>query len=605
MVVRVFALLLALGTAAHAELISGGSGSGGGGGGTPGGSNTQIQYNNNGVFGGITPSISGGCAGVASSGTIGVSLQGTISSLELVNPQIGTTYTVNNADCGELTTFNNGSAVTVTIPQANTSSQFISGWFADYTNYGAGTVTFQPTTSKINNGASTYTLAQGASVRIVSDGTDYQVTAKGGASGGITIATTTITGGSSGNVLYNNAGVVGEMTTTGSGTVLALATSPSFTTPTLGVATATTINKVTLTAPATAATLTIVNNKTLTVNNSLTLAGTDATTMTFPGASDTVAGLGTVQTFSVANTFSVAGAISTPAVKVSGTWLTSTAATVAQTLIQASGANAFAGSAAGTGLGVNSASGFTGNLLDLQQNGSSVVSVNFAGTVTGGGFNAGITGFVASSASTALKLGVSSDAILGWRAAANFRFGAADAASPIAQTISFQGTATTNTAGVNTTFNCGGFSAGTGTSGDCIFATGGSGASSGTQNAAVTALTIKGASSTAGSGGAVITAAAIADSGFGYATPSTGGTVTLANSNYHQIIDPAGTLATLTVNMPPNPINGQFVDVRFSQVITALTVSGNGNSISGNPTSAAVGAQFGCIFRTTNTTWYC
>lgn len=42
------------------------------------------------------------------------------------------------------------------------------------------------------------------------------------------------------------------------------------------------INKVTLTAPATSATITIADGKTLTANNSLTLAGTDATTLTFP-----------------------------------------------------------------------------------------------------------------------------------------------------------------------------------------------------------------------------------------------------------------------------------------------------------------------------------
>lgn len=65
--------------------------------------------------------------------------------------------------------------------------------------------------------------------------------------------------------------------------------SPSFTTPSLGVATATSINKVTITAPATSATLTIANGKTLTANNSITLAGTDSTTMTFPTTSKTIA----------------------------------------------------------------------------------------------------------------------------------------------------------------------------------------------------------------------------------------------------------------------------------------------------------------------------
>lgn len=47
-------------------------------------------------------------------------------------------------------------------------------------------------------------------------------------------------------------------------------------------------NKVTVTAPATGATLTIADGKTLTANNSLTFAGTDATTMTFPSISASV-----------------------------------------------------------------------------------------------------------------------------------------------------------------------------------------------------------------------------------------------------------------------------------------------------------------------------
>lgn len=58
---------------------------------------------------------------------------------------------------------------------------------------------------------------------------------------GIALASTTITGGSTGRILYDNAGLVGEMTTTGSGTVVALATSPTLVTPILGVATATSL----------------------------------------------------------------------------------------------------------------------------------------------------------------------------------------------------------------------------------------------------------------------------------------------------------------------------------------------------------------------------
>lgn len=62
-------------------------------------------------------------------------------------------------------------------------------------------------------------------------------------------------------------------------------------------------SKVVLTQPATAATLTIADNKTVTINNTLTFSGTDATTMTFPATTTTVAGLGINQTFTGNNTF--------------------------------------------------------------------------------------------------------------------------------------------------------------------------------------------------------------------------------------------------------------------------------------------------------------
>jgi hypothetical protein len=74
-------------------------------------------------------------------------------------------------------------------------------------------------------------------------------------------------------------------------------------TPALGVATATSINKLTITAPATSATLTIANGKTLTANHSLTLAGTDSTTMTFPSTSATIARTDAAQTFTGNQTF--------------------------------------------------------------------------------------------------------------------------------------------------------------------------------------------------------------------------------------------------------------------------------------------------------------
>lgn len=82
---------------------------------------------------------------------------------------------------------------------------------------------------------------------------------------------------------------------TGSG-ALCFATSPTLVTPVLGVATATSLNKVAITAPASSSTLTIADGKTLTCNNSITFAGTDSTTMTFPSSNDTIAGLTSTQT---------------------------------------------------------------------------------------------------------------------------------------------------------------------------------------------------------------------------------------------------------------------------------------------------------------------
>lgn len=154
------------------------------------------------------------------------------------------------------------------------------------------------------------------------------------------------------------------------------------------------VNKVTITAPETGSTLTIADGKTLTANNTLTLAGTDSTTMTFP----------------------------------------STSATIART----DAANSFTGS----------------QTLE----------------------------------STA-ELLWSTDLRLTRRGAANLRLGAADAASPVAQTLSVQSVVagTTNTAGANLTIT-GSQGTGTGAGGSIIFQVAPAGSSGTAQNSLVTFL---------------------------------------------------------------------------------------------------------------------
>jgi hypothetical protein len=84
---------------------------------------------------------------------------------------------------------------------------------------------------------------------------------------------------------------------TGSG-LLVFATSPSLTTPTLGVASATSVNKVAITAPATGSTLTIAEGSTLATSGafSTTLTATGTTTVTLPttGTLATLAGTETL-----------------------------------------------------------------------------------------------------------------------------------------------------------------------------------------------------------------------------------------------------------------------------------------------------------------------
>lgn len=144
-----------------------------------------------------------------------------------------------------------------------------------------------PTASKVLRGTGTGTSAW-AQVDATTDLTGALPVANGG-TGRSTLTSATILAG-------NGTSAVSLFTTTGSGTVVALATSPTLVTPVLGVATVTSINKVTITTPATSAILTILNGKTFIVNKTLTLDGTDSTTMTFPGSSDTVMGLAAVQT---------------------------------------------------------------------------------------------------------------------------------------------------------------------------------------------------------------------------------------------------------------------------------------------------------------------
>jgi len=103
---------------------------------------------------------------------------------------------------------------------------------------------------------------------------------------------------------------VGPVKTTAAQLKTFMSSSPTLVTPTLGVASATSINKLTITAPTTSATLTIADGKTLTASNTLTFTGTDSSSVAF-GIGGTVAyTAGTLAQFASTTSLQLAGVIS-------------------------------------------------------------------------------------------------------------------------------------------------------------------------------------------------------------------------------------------------------------------------------------------------------
>lgn len=85
-------------------------------------------------------------------------------------------------------------------------------------------------------------------------------------------------------------------------------------------------------------------------------------------------------------------------------------------------------------------------------------------------------------------------------------------------------------------------------------------------------------------------------------TPTTGTTVAMPKGTTSLYLTPAGTLAALTVQLPPNPLPGVVVAVGTSATITALTVqTASGGAVAGAPTTLAAGAH--TYFQWLNGTW--
>jgi hypothetical protein len=77
-----------------------------------------------------------------------------------------------------------------------------------------------------------------------------------------------------------------------------------------------------------------------------------------------------------------------------------------------------------------------------------------------------------------------------------------------------------------------------------------------------------------------------------YYAPTTGQTITLPSDARAAYINPAGTIAALTVKLPPAPSAGQEMNISFGAIVTALTIqTAAAGAVAGSATAGAVGVN--------------
>ena len=87
-------------------------------------------------------------------------------------------------------------------------------------------------------------------------------------------------------------------------------------------------------------------------------------------------------------------------------------------------------------------------------------------------------------------------------------------------------------------------------------------------------------------------------------TPLTGVTQAIPNDAELVLVVPAGTIAALTLTMPPSPYNGQEVTIATTQIVTALTHTAPSGTLRGALTAGTANGFGKWKYNLVDTTWY-
>lgn len=245
---------------ASTEFVQQNAGSGGG---SPGGSVNDVQFKagattfgGSGLFTFLTPNVTIGISGSTNGGLALAGPGGTV----IISRQTGT----------------GGYDFIIPVSAGVAGTPLLSGGGSTPLSYGSRTG--NTTAFATFSGAAT----SGDCVNIDASGNLKAAGSGCAGAASLTVGSTAITGGSGGRVLFDNVGVLGEYSISGGGSV-AMTISPNFTTPVLGVATATSLNGLGIDTTS-GAWLDIASNKTLTANTSGILGGGDNWTLAIAAA---------------------------------------------------------------------------------------------------------------------------------------------------------------------------------------------------------------------------------------------------------------------------------------------------------------------------------